>query len=74
MVNLTSLLKKMTGNILKTFKKKITINLKKNTQNTKKNPHKIFIWQKLAEINLQAKIIKEEDYNLTNFHIVFNLP
>jgi hypothetical protein len=74
MVNLTSLLKKMIGNISKIFKKRITINLKKNTQNTKKNPHKIFIWRKLAETSLQAKIIKEEDYNLTNFHIVFNLP
>ncbi len=72
MVNLISLLKRMTGNISKTFKKRTTINHNKNTQNTKKNPHKTFIWQKLAEINLQAKIIKE-DYNLTNFHIVFNL-
>jgi hypothetical protein len=72
MVNLISLLKRMTGNISKTFKKRTTINHNKNTQSTKKNPHKTFIWQKLAEINLQAKIIKE-GCNLTNFHIVFNL-
>jgi uncharacterized protein (UPF0248 family) len=72
MANLINLLKKTTGNTLKTSRKKIIINQNKNTENTKRNRLKIYIWQKLAETNLRAKTIKEA-CNQTNFHIVSNL-
>jgi len=79
MDNHINLSKKMTGSTLKTSSRKTIISHNKNIQNIRKSNHKIYIWQRLVEINHQVKItrdfnlIKTRVFNLINFLIAFSL-
>lgn len=84
MDSLINLMIKKIGDILKIYRTKIITRERTNTQNIKINTRNInrnirkshlktYIWQKLVEISLQAKI-KQMVYKAINFHIVFNQP